>query len=67
MLVGIIMHSSREGVLPEQVIALERAGCERFHILSKASDLDLLRKTLPTNDLLIEADPHQGIREVHLH
>ena len=67
MLIGIIMRRPRQAVLPEQVIALEKAGCERFHILDHAGDLDLLRQALPSTDLLIEADPHRGVREVHLH
>ena len=67
MLVGIVMRRPSQAVLPEQIIALEKAGCERFHVLDNASDLDLLRKNLPSTDLLIEADPHRGVREVHLH
>lgn len=67
MLVGIIMHNPRGAILSEQMIALEKAGCERFHVLSTASDLELLLQNLPKTDLLIEADMDRGIREIHLH
>ena len=67
MLVGIIMCGSRQTVLPEQIIALEKVGCERFHIVDHADDLDRLRQALAPSDLLIAADPSQGVREVRLH
>ena len=67
MLVGIIMCGPRQAVLPEQVIALEKVGCERFHIVDHAGTLDRLRRALAPTDLLIAADPSQGVREVRLH
>jgi hypothetical protein len=63
MLIGIIMSGSRP-VLPEQIIALEKFGCERFHIVDRLDNLDNLRRILAPTDLLIEADPRQGLREV---
>ena len=67
MLVGIIMCGPRQHILPEQIIALEKVGCERFHIVDRAADLDRLRQALAPTDLLIAADPGQGVREVRLH
>ena len=67
MLIGIIILEPRQNVLPEQIIALEKAGCERFHIVDHASSLDGLRRTLAPTDLMIVADPSQGVREVVLH
>ena len=67
MLVGVIMCRPRQIVSPEQIIALEKVGCERFHIVDRAGDLDRLRQALAPSDLLITADTSQGVREVHLH
>lgn len=67
MLIGIIMCGPCQTILPEQIIALEKVGCERFHIVDRAGDLDSLRQTLAPSDLLIQADPSHGVREVRLH
>ena len=67
MLVGIIKCGPRQTILPEQIIALERVGCERFHIVDRLSDLDSLRQTLAPSDVVIEADPNRGVREIRLH
>lgn len=67
MLVGIVISGPNHSVLPEQIIALEKAGCERFHIVDLVDDLKRLRRTLAPTDLLIEIDPRQGFREVSLH
>ena len=67
MLVGIIMCESRQTVLPEQIIALEKVGCERFHIVDSRCDRDSLRQLLAPTDILVEAAPHQGVREIRLH
>ena len=67
MLIGIIMCGPRQIVSPEQIIALEKVGCERFHIVDRAGDLDRLRQALAPSDLLITTDPSQGVREVRLH
>ena len=67
MLVGIIKCGPRQTVLPEQIIALEKAGCERFHIVDRPDDLTSLRQTLAPSDLVIEVDPGRGIREIRIH
>ncbi|MEM9670890.1 MAG: hypothetical protein AAF950_18460 [Pseudomonadota bacterium] len=67
MLVGIITSEFRQTVSPEQIIALEKAGCERFHIVDSRRDLESLRLLLAPNDILIEVAPHQGLREIRLH
>jgi hypothetical protein len=67
MLVGIVISVPGHSVLPAQIIALEKAGCERFHIVRRTDDLKSLRHTLGSTDLLIEADPSQGCREFPLH
>ena len=67
MLIGIIMCGPRQTVPSEQIIALEKIGCERFHIVDQADNFDRLRQALAPTDLLIAADRSQGIREVRLH
>lgn len=66
MLIGIIMCGPRQTVLPEQIIALEKAGCERFHIVDPAGNLGRLRRALAPTDLLVAADSGEGVREVIL-
>lgn len=67
MLIGVVVSGSRHTVLPEQIIALEKAGCQRFHIVDRVDDLDNLRRTLAPTDLLIKADVRQGVSEVPAH
>jgi hypothetical protein len=67
MLIGIVISGPRHSVLPEQIIALEKAGCERFHVVEQADDLKNLRRTLGPTDLLIAADPRHGCCEITLH
>jgi predicted dinucleotide-utilizing enzyme len=67
MLVGVILCKPRQTVLLEEMIALEKAGCERFHIVDSRCDLDSLRQLLAPTDILVEAASRQGIREIRLH
>lgn len=67
MLIGVVVSGPQHTVPTEQIIALENAGCERFHIVDRADDLDSLRRVLAPTDVLIKADLRQGVSEVPAH
>lgn len=67
MLVGVIRPEPHSNLLTEQVIALEKAGCERIHVVGQDADLESLRQRLRPADILMTTGPDHDVREIILH